>query len=874
MKILALLSICCGLSAAELTLSAPLAIDQVTHSSVRACWSTAGAVLASKQMGFDTTANFNTSHVLAFKTNGLTTVFASSMCMNVTGLAANIPYTFCPILIDGSGNTTNCTNTGNANSRAAQTTSTLPSPHPALPIVPSTFDTSYPAIDTTLTIANDCSNRAAQITAAYGAGNNNKTVKLVYPSFGTQTNVACNAPLNLMGITKSGTGWVVIASSDEATGPGMGVRTSPSNKSKSWVLCTSGNTSAFSPISQTRLVDMYLEPCDSAAVSGNGDPQITNLLFDFNFAGVSNVVCDRCEFDGRGYPYRVQYATWGYGNDIAFINSSFDHIEVWEPWVDTTSISISGNQIISSLAFLMGHGDTTNTIGTFTVTQSSGTGTAWLIERGAGAIEYRYSNGSASCSSPCTAVLDAGMTYPSDAVSLMWNGSRLISYTAGNFGSQTFVNRQNITNLKNATGTVQDNEWNGFGINANSCSSANPTAQVWMAQNNYLGVTGFAVFPQGDCSPNGASSILNVSDWTISGNDIQANNNCLVAFGAISIISSPFVCVMRHHIEMKNGQRFSITHNTMTDGFVDVTATGYALDVKNDFTGSGQTVGSYVQDIYFGYNTITNSANCIYIAGEANTFNGAQVNSWGLITRIEIEQNICQVNSFTRDQFFTGATQSGFTYGAMTLWVEGPIEDLIMQHNTIYQPRGDIGSVVLYTDRWSEGQSILNNIFYVMGPTDGAAYRGITASWLNDPGFTSDSTPPINTATGSDGTTGLNNGVRPNATWDVRGNLFISACLVPSTCNDATAAGSLVGDLSAQYPASNFWITSGTFGARQDAVGWVNRSSVPAGLYLSSLSTYHSAGTDGQDIGVFVGNSLVSSSISGQVTISGSTDFR
>ncbi len=860
--------------AAELTLSAPLAIDQITHSSARACWTTTGAVLASKQLAFDTTAQFMANNALAFKTVGTTSQSWSSMCMALSGLTAGTSYTVGPSITSGA-NSTVLTSSGNANSRATFTTSALPSPHPALPVAPTTFSTTYPSIDSTLTVALDCSDRTAKLTTAYASAN--QTVKVVMPSLATQTSTNCNLPLNLSGFTKTGTGWVVITSSAEGSGPPAGTRTSTANKSNSWMLCTSANTPALDPTGNTRFVDLYLEPCDSAATSGQGDPRVTQYLtrFDYGGTGLPNMVYDRTNFDGRGYPYRLMNAVYGYGDNVAFIDSYFNHVEVWEPWVNTTSISRSGNQIVSSLAFLMGRGDTTNAIGAFTVTQTSGTGNAYLYARAAGAIEYRYSNGTASCASPCTAVLDATLTIPSDAVQLMWDGAtQRIAYTAGTFGAQTFWNRQNISAITAPNGAIANIEWDAYGITSDSCSGASPTAQVWMIQNNFIGVTGFGVFPQGACTPNGPGFIVNTSDWTISGNDFQSNNSCLVAFGTVSGLSSPFVCVRRHHFETKNGFRFSIHDNTFSNGFISIGGNGaYAIDMKQDFIGSGSTVGSAVTDIYIGHNTITNDPACFYIAGDTN--NTVGTNYWHLITRVEIEQNICNPNAYARSQFFLPDLTT-LTNGGMTLWVEEETEDIIVQHNTFYQPVGSVASVVLLSDRWSEGLSLLNNIFYVNSPF--TPYRGIQAAFTNDPGWTTASTPAFNTASGSDGTTALNNGILPNATRDVRGNLFIAGCALSPTgvCVDATPAINLVGDLSGQYPASNFWITSGTFGARQDAVGWVNRSSIPAGLFLSPSSIYHNGGTDGHDIGVYVAlpPATTSTSITGQGTITGTVTIQ
>lgn len=842
-------------NAAELTLASPLTVDEITHSTARVCWATTGAVSASKQLSFDTTAQFVANNALAFKTVGYSTPFGNgSMCMALSGLTANTAYTVCPAITSGA-NATVCTSAGNSNSRAAFTTLTLPSTHPALPTAPSTFDTSYPtSFAHTFTVALDCSDRDTILSSAsgqaYSSTYNNQNVKVVYPSLATQTSANCNLPMNLFGITKSGTGWVVITSSAEGSGPAEGVRTSPSNKTNSWMLCNSpGTTAVFYPTAQTRLVDLYLEPCDSAASSGDGDPRILKYLVNFDFAGAANIIFDRVNFDGRGYPYRLQNTLIGYGNNIAVVDSYINHSEIWQPWVNTTSISTSTNQIISASTFLMGTGLTTCTVPTFTITQSSTTGTAYLyVKTSDCSVHYVHSNGTATCSG-CAET--TGSSIASDGISLIWDGSsRAISYTSGTFGAQTFFSHANLRDLLDSSGVVAENEWDSMGIASNSCSSSSPTAKQWTVNNTYIGVTGFGVFPQGDCSPNGATSVIDTSDWTITNNTFQSSSSCLVAFGTVSGSSSPFVCQRRHHIEMKNGYRFKIYNNTMKDGFVGVAGNAaHAIDLKMDFIGSGATTVSAVNNIYIGHNTITNEAACFYIAGDLN--NAVTLNYWKLISIVEIEQNICQSNAYAQSQFYLGTTQDSIGFGGIAIEFEEELEDIVIQHNTFYQNQGAYGSVLYMTDRWSEGVSFLNNIVYVNGPF--TAVRGIQALNVGGAGWNVNSTPSFNTASGSDGSTAIINAILPAATADFRGNLFIAACALAANgqCVDATTSGSLVGDLSAQYPASNVWITSGTYGARQDAVGWTDRTTVPGGLFLSSSSSYHNAGTDGCDIGVY-----------------------
>lgn len=69
--------------------------------------------------------------------------FTTGIQMPVSGLAANTKYEFCPEVSNDGGST--WSTTGGSNPAGATfTTLPLPSPHPALPIHPATFDTSYP----------------------------------------------------------------------------------------------------------------------------------------------------------------------------------------------------------------------------------------------------------------------------------------------------------------------------------------------------------------------------------------------------------------------------------------------------------------------------------------------------------------------------------------------------------------------------------------------------------------------------------------------------------------------------------------------------------------------------------------------------------
>jgi len=85
--------------------------------------------------------------------------------VNIAGLAPSTLYYFCPEASTDSGAT------WTSGISASHSMAALPSPHPALPIAPTTFDTSYPATGgySTVNVASDCSDLQSKINTAGGS---------------------------------------------------------------------------------------------------------------------------------------------------------------------------------------------------------------------------------------------------------------------------------------------------------------------------------------------------------------------------------------------------------------------------------------------------------------------------------------------------------------------------------------------------------------------------------------------------------------------------------------------------------------------------------------------------------------------------------
>lgn len=831
LRLITILLTALSLQSAELTFTSVTA-SSITHSSAGINWNITGTVNASKRVAWDTKAYSDAnSGAMRYKTIGDATQSYDTTSIGLTGLAASTTYVACPEVTAGADSSI-CTTAG---SRVEFTTSALPGTHPAEPTAVdlSGFDYTYPgSFAATLTVATDCSDLTSTITTAFSATYSGQNVKVVVPSDRHKT-AACTTMPTIPEKSGAAGFWVVIESDDVALLP-VSTRVTEAQHTSQYFSSYKGSdptTAAFgytgtSP--EVRFVGIRIYS-GSTAASGDGDPQIWNYLQRID-GGVSNLIFDRSMLDCGGYPQRTRFAIYGKGDNIAMVDSLVRGCYVWEPWIgDVTITRATTATLTSTAAVKMGRGDQVCSLPTWEIVLNggSGTGTGTIYVDSSCVITFKYtpSMTAPSCTN-VTCTQDAALTVPASGRTIVYprvfDITNATFKTAGGTDTAIVADNTHLADLLTATGSVSSNdaEWGGYVWYGDSTG----TTDNYVFYNNRIECSGICLFSEF----SGGSGVVT---------DVLIQRNTFVAKGLItdatSASSSPYFANRRHFIEFKVGQRIRITGNTFEDGFTPGINGAFSISLKRD---NGTT-----QDIKIDSNWDKNGVAFLNIQGDAgNSMTGLYTTS---IARVLVENNLVNTNGYRRQWYVDSEVSVVWGY---FLWMDQTMEDLIVRHNTVWQQRG-YGGTILFTDRWVEGVSIKDNIFFIHSPF--TPVRGIHSRLFM---WTTDSVPAVNTASGSDGTTALTNSQPQGHT--VSNNVFLAACLTPLTCDDSTVSGSLVTDISAQYPSGNFWKVTGTFGARQDDVGWTNRASNTVNGFILS-SGNHRAGqsedaSDNTDVGI------------------------
>ncbi len=157
-----LLALSLGLSLSAATVS-NVRTDQLTHSTMRVLFDVTGSYsyYRVRYIASPGTCSGGSGGALQINGQAPSTLVALGQKVNISGLAPNTTYNVCPEV--SADNVM-----WSSGVSASFTTLVLPSPHPALPIAPTTFDTSYPNTSgyTVVTTAGDCSDLQAKINAA------------------------------------------------------------------------------------------------------------------------------------------------------------------------------------------------------------------------------------------------------------------------------------------------------------------------------------------------------------------------------------------------------------------------------------------------------------------------------------------------------------------------------------------------------------------------------------------------------------------------------------------------------------------------------------------------------------------------------------
>lgn len=841
------LVLCLAASAAEVTFSS-LTATSVTDDTAIITWTVTGSVNSSKRVCWDTKAYFDANGV--FRNCGVqnTAESFSTMAMPIAGLTASTTYTACPSVTNtGGANASICTSSGASSSRVEFTTLAAQTATPTLPDV-SGLDTTYPAsFAATLTVANDCSDFSSKWTTAFSATYAGQDVKLVLPSDSVRTNT-CTLPDVPGGGKSGGTHWVVVQSS--GTIPDAGTRISYGH-GEAGALTTLANTNiatsgiaALDSNSGVRFVGIWFQTASTASV-GDGDPRIAQYLWRID-SNVGRVIFDRCVF-GKKYPHRMQYTFYGYGSDIAIIDS-FAVAQIWKPWISNFTQSRPTTATISVAATTyVGVGNKVCTVLPWSIVLSGSTTTTGHIYIDTSDCALRFET-AAAITATCLGIIcqtDAGLTVPATGRTLTWDGTaRVHAITSSTF--RNAGNTANTFNLWNGTaisdltgpsGSVSESEWNSHLFYGDRGGGGDLDVDTLVIRNNYCLCTGIDIF----ITPTN----VNWTDISITGNTFASEGH-IVAYASTS---APFTATRRFHIETKAGKEILISGNQFLGGYVgEVNTSSPAISLKND--------GKPVTDVTVQNNWITNEPAFIYTASQINASDTFVPR--GFIERVLVTNNLVLTNPFIRRQPWAG-TDSLAGDGGYFYWGNWPTRKITFTNNTSFQNRGSYATAILMSDGHRSSLDVRDNIFFIH-----QGYQRGVQSFLSE---MSDASPTFVGGAGNDGTTALGRALPGGYT--MTGNIFISGCNAPSTCTDATTSGSLVANLYLQYPGLNNFEATGTFGERQDAVGWANRTVA----YPSSFARAGTAGINAATLMAAIGSPAFGPVRSGSLRKTGGASY-
>ncbi|HWZ32812.1 MAG TPA: fibronectin type III domain-containing protein [Bryobacteraceae bacterium] len=464
----------------------------------------------------------------------------------------------------------------------------------------------------------------------------------------------------------------------------------------------------------------------SALANTTPDPNPTNRIFNAPQTWRSTyIVWDRCYLHGLGYPNRVaSFFTEMGGAYIAIINSDLEKWDFWRPSISPWRMPTGGatglsgtlaGQVITLVGPAVARLGPVNTCTasgniTFTITGGSVSSpaskvylfkdcTATLVmPTGMTGTCTGSMTDSGSVSHPCSVIASAAPAFPLDGVGgyacFQLGTFTLTSGTASGYSDSSQYFQSNYGDSEGTQGwqagfgpgpfTFANNFLEGTGNlwHMDDGSIIDPQ-QIWIRQNNFA--------------------------WDQSHREGSANSDGLRY-------------AQRNGPECKHCRQVKLDGNIFSGWWADVSGTGPAVlfhTASNQGTtgtagGLGQP-GYTVQDIDITNNTFMNGSTAVEV-GE----NPSNSTPYPPAARIRIQNNLFQsINGYTQIDYNAGQAGNGGSTGN-PIELDGAIEDLIIDHNTIYDNRGINPQPLWHSQALPiEGCQITNNFIFFNGNSFG-----------------------------------------------------------------------------------------------------------------------------------------------------------
>jgi hypothetical protein len=813
--------------AAELILPAPPYLyndgvnTELGHGYASVCVNTPAGVSANIGWSFDTDAHWQSAHALRYRT-GITAGSATGMlCLPIKGLAANTLYRVCPVMADGSGNATNCTNSGTDPNRFFTFTT---QPAPAVDPVPPTranvsdFDTSYPANTPAISgardfsVSSDCHDLTAQIATAVAAANSSgQTAAVTIPS----SAVCSGSNLPSLPARAAGQPWVIVRTSQEPLLPPPGISVTKAEygqympvmkvtSARSGFINGDGTTNA-----KIRFVGIRIIFDDGTAFPGAGNPTYNATYLWRVTVAASWIIFDRCVFDGQGYPSRIQAAVYISGGAdfqyVAWTGCHFANIYNWQPWMGQMKLTGTSTKTLASAEpFLVGRGDSVVTVQPWSIQWNGGdtTGLMYVLPDGSLTFSYAADTTSPDCTG-VTCVQDGSLTVPRTGLKL---NAAPMTITGGVWSTPAPTVYYFWGNAGTGNGLISLGEAESFAIISDATFGYHPTIEKLIVQNSTFDGAGILVF---------FSSFGVTKDILIDRNEFSATPGCFMPNPPDA--GRPFSCDMRYPFEIKNGYSIDFTGNTIHDWYETRDTDGSWFSLKPDTT---IDPGAYTGDIYIADNYATQVVGCFYISGELNNGNGI----WTYpkpIRRVAYHNNYCQSDAWTRTSYWgkygLGAPNFGFSV------IDQGAVDISISHNTFYDTRGP-GPGIFVGEAFSHGIALTGNIFTYHQSS--GAYRGFVSGYYGTGRWSAATIPDMGfNLPVMEGTAGLNAAIpslsdTAGASWQWD-NVMIPGCVdsSPANCGDTTFGQALATAPISRYPATTLWPAGATLASRYLAAG-------------------------------------------------------
>lgn len=413
------------------------------------------------------------------------------------------------------------------------------------------------------------------------------------------------------------------------------------------------------------------------------------------------IVLDQCRIQGATAPHRTGYVLgnglsmeWN-GGYIAMINSDMRDLDYPKSWYGNATTGpvsgMNGSRVSNTVARLsagVAHliNGTNITLGAnLDLTVSNGGGVTGVGRVGvdlAGHIQYLLPAGvTATCNTVvfanCDVVNDAGTSpvFPTSSGQRTWLGLGTITFTAGNVPVGGFTAEESVPGAAIS----------GVSEGANSIIAGKGPGP-YLFYNNYMGGSGLTTnFDEG------GGPQTDRGDYVFRNNDIQVSARArLLQSGSDGLYYG-----VRQPLEWKSGNRILITGNTFQDCYSQIHA---------------QTFCVVMTGFYYSMTDVEVSNNNFYHTNGGVWYMTSDTPSpvARIARRLRISNNSLRINAWEN---YAPGTQfpRGFVFQTNAM------EDVLIEHNTVFNNRGDLSTFINHNRGPVGGAVIRNNIAFFNG---------------------------------------------------------------------------------------------------------------------------------------------------------------